>query len=215
VHAGDIATVDHAGDVLRAYRQALPGTPVIAVLGNHDYAGQSAEPEIEWHEAARRYDVHLLTLRNPACEVQGVRFVGCTGWYPQTSATQKINWFDYRYTCYTRQQIWQLNAQHVDLLEREAQRADVIVTHMFPTKRSIDPQYAMSRANDFFCIGSKATDIAAGLEFADTPKLWLHGHTHSPIDYTEGALRVVCAPRGYPNENGRTADNYVGMKIDF
>jgi Icc-related predicted phosphoesterase len=32
------------------------------------------------------------------------------------------------------------------------------------------------------------------------PDLWIHGHTHVPCDYELCGTRVVCNPRGYPNE---------------
>ena len=30
--------------------------------------------------------------------------------------------------------------------------------------------------------------------------LWVHGHLHSQSDYRIGNTRVVCNPRGYPDE---------------
>jgi hypothetical protein len=32
-------------------------------------------------------------------------------------------------------------------------------------------------------------------------KYWIHGHTHTHFDYKIGECRVICNPRGYPNEN--------------
>ena len=34
------------------------------------------------------------------------------------------------------------------------------------------------------------------------PKLWVHGHTHVPCDYRLWDTRVVCNPKGYPEERG-------------
>ena len=38
-------------------------------------------------------------------------------------------------------------------------------------------------------------------EFA--PALWIHGHTHDAFDYEIYGTRVVCNPRGYPEEAER------------
>jgi len=30
--------------------------------------------------------------------------------------------------------------------------------------------------------------------------LWVHGHSHTAVDYEVAGTRVVCNPRGYPGE---------------
>lgn len=32
------------------------------------------------------------------------------------------------------------------------------------------------------------------------PALWIHGHTHDAFDYELYGTKVVCNPRGYPEE---------------
>jgi hypothetical protein len=32
------------------------------------------------------------------------------------------------------------------------------------------------------------------------PKLWVHGHTHSSMDYVLGETRILCNPYGYHHE---------------
>ena len=50
--------------------------------------------------------------------------------------------------------------------------------------------------NDFF-----ATELSYKiLDMKKPPKLIVHGHTHDACDYMIGETRVVCHPRGYPNE---------------
>ena len=31
-------------------------------------------------------------------------------------------------------------------------------------------------------------------------KFWIHGHLHAPSDYALGTTRVLCNPKGYPDE---------------
>ena len=37
-------------------------------------------------------------------------------------------------------------------------------------------------------------------------RLWIHGHTHAPCNYTVGETQVICNPRGYPGESGNGFD---------
>ncbi len=46
---------------------------------------------------------------------------------------------------------------------------------------------------------------------ANKPRLWLHGHTHTPCDYDFHATRVICNPRGYPGER---SDTYAPLEIE-
>lgn len=71
---------------------------------------------------------------------------------------------------------------------------DVVITHHLPHPNSVHPIFKTSTLNRFFlCDMSKLIEERQ-------PKLWVHGHTHFPFDYTVGATRVVCNPRGYIHE---------------
>lgn len=35
---------------------------------------------------------------------------------------------------------------------------------------------------------------------AEQMALWVHGHSHTAVDYDVAGTRVVCNPRGYPGE---------------
>jgi hypothetical protein len=74
----------------------------------------------------------------------------------------------------------------------------VVVTHHAPCARSmmfgsdwvgehlfqpVDPAYA-----------SYLDHLMDG---EDAPVLWIHGHTHIAVDYTEGHTRVLSNPKGY------------------
>ncbi len=71
---------------------------------------------------------------------------------------------------------------------------NVVVTHHLPHHRSIHPRYGNSSLNQFFF----SSDSEELFGIADT--LFVHGHTHSKMDYIENYTRVVANPRGYPGE---------------
>lgn len=85
---------------------------------------------------------------------------------------------------------------HLTFLKTHVCPGDVVVTHHLPHPRSIAQQYARSSLNRFFV----AQDAAELVERSGA-QLWVHGHTHATCDYIVGETRVICNPRGYPNES--------------
>lgn len=71
----------------------------------------------------------------------------------------------------------------------------VVVSHHFPSARSLAPPWAGDLVSAIY--GSNLPD-----ELVQCAALWIHGHAHSSFDYRIGqascAGRVVCNPRGYP-----------------
>ncbi|MGN8063419.1 hypothetical protein ACTJK4_17350 [Ralstonia sp. 22111] len=78
------------------------------------------------------------------------------------------------------------------------QRKRVVVTHHAPSKQSVSMQYQGDLLTPAYA--SHLDDV---VELVD---LWIHGHMHDSFDYTVGACRVVCNPRGYAPK-GRVVEN--------
>jgi hypothetical protein len=88
--------------------------------------------------------------------------------------------------------------------------ADIWVIHHLPSFQSVHEDYRNSNGNDFF-----ATELSHWiLDMAKPPKLIVHGHTHRQFDYMIGTTRVVCHPRGYPNENA-WYQNYQPLIVEL
>jgi hypothetical protein len=86
----------------------------------------------------------------------------------------------------------------------------IVVGHHCPSKKSIHPKYA----HDKIMNGAFASDLDDFIAYRPQIRLWTHGHTHEPFDYTIGETRVVCNPRGYSgHEPG--ADNFQLQYIDL
>lgn len=73
-------------------------------------------------------------------------------------------------------------------------RARVVVTHHAPSSISIPERYRNDPLSPAF-----ASDLSQ-LILETSPDLWIHGHVHDGCDYRIGDTRVVCNPRGYPDE---------------
>ena len=77
------------------------------------------------------------------------------------------------------------------------------VTHHTPSWQSCAPQWA----NDRILNGAFHTELGDYIAYRPQIKLWVHGHTHDPFDYTISETRIVCNPRGYIGRESQ-ADNF-------
>jgi predicted phosphodiesterase len=154
-----------------------------AVFGNHDYYGNS------FVGAATDFD---------STEVTGLKIAGATLW----TDIRPDRWWDFRDYMVDFREIRGLNYDrymnahktHHDFLFQAD--ADIWVIHHLPSFQSVHEKFRHSGGNDFF-----ATELSHKiLDMRKPPKLIVHGHTHEQCDYMIGDTRVICHPRGYPNE---------------
>lgn len=69
----------------------------------------------------------------------------------------------------------------------------VVVTHHAPHARSVPPEHEGHELSP-----SYASDLTS---LMGKPDLWIHGHIHIAVDYLVNGTRVVCNPRGYPDDS--------------
>jgi predicted phosphodiesterase len=224
VLAGDIH--NHAAGP-RWAAQAFDGAvPVVYVPGNHEYYdGEFGALESALHDAAAQVDnVHVLN--NAALvDPQGRwRVLGTTLWtdfalfgadsaaLEESIEASRRAMLDFRGLI---QMNWPQDSQkyaedssrdftpgdslalhrHARAwLEHELARPfagqTIVVTHHAPHRLSLAERYAQDRVSAGF--------VNHLPELVRTPvALWIHGHTHTPFDYTVNGTRVVCNPRGY------------------
>ena len=79
-------------------------------------------------------------------------------------------------------------------LERGKDFAQVVVTHHTSSRRSIPESYKKDILSAAY-----ASDLEYIIEQSDI-KLWIHGHLHKESDNCIGETRIICNPRGYPDE---------------
>lgn len=206
--AGDI---HHAGDNIRWAADYLKQVEaVIVVAGNHEYYGRDYDQALmTQRQLANELGVHFL--ENNAVKIGEKVFVGGTLWtdfmlygeaqslWLQQKASRRMN--DYRvihdsgfpidpeFTIAKHKRTRKFLSLAIDEL-----KPDVIVTHHAPSGNSA---------------GGHAGDDLTAAYCSDLPDLlnqkelvWVHGHTHYPVDYFDGKVRVVSNPRGYPGEHG-------------
>ncbi len=183
--------------------------PVIFVPGNHEYDAQ------DFHAAQARLRAScdrlgLIWLEREVAELDGVRFVGTTLWSDfdaladdagvddeqrltmREKAFRAANYY-LRTTGATvggapllapevREEALKCRAWLAQALAQPFEGPTVAITHFAPSLRSADPRYGLTPGTAGFC-----NALDALLPYA---ALWLHGHLHTPIDYTAQGLRA-------------------------
>jgi predicted phosphodiesterase len=225
VLAGDIGAGTSG---LRWARQHWPETPVIYVMGNHEFYGHHINGlMVEARAVARELGIHLL--ENDEVVLGGVRFLGATVWtdyslYGEHNRRPAVELGSRSMADYGRIRTptgWFTPAQSVNLHHTSIQwlgfklrketfvGKTVVVSHHLPHALSVAPQYEHNLLNCAF-----ASNLEDLLGFSE---LWLHGHTHDSCDYVFEGTRVVCNPRGYPRGKyiGAPMENQVGFNPEL
>ena len=222
VLAGDVHKGRRGLDWIRA---RFPDTPVVYVLGNHEYYGE-AMPRLREKLEREAADTNVHLLENRAVTLGGVEFLGSTLWtdfllhgdrrHAEIEANVRMS--DYRAIRmspeFRRLRPADTAARHGASrrwLEQALAEAPagprVVVTHHAPSARSLDPRSAWQLVSAAYA--SHLDELVAGSRAA----LWVHGHTHFPVDYRVGETRVLSNPRGYPDEAVKAFD--AGLVVEI
>ena len=212
--AGDITRIDQVKTLLVKLADCHPKMQILYVTGNHEYyrIDDMIKAEAELSAAlADQPRIHFLQC--DTVELDGIRFLGCTGWSrlltlgkakqkrAQQVVGQSINDFfligmgDRRFTT---DDCIQLGQQHYDWLATElAKPCDtltMVITHFAPSLTVNNPHYPVTELSAYFC-----SDYDALIKQYQ-PTLWAFGHTHANLDIQIGATRVVSNQKGYGRE---------------
>lgn len=200
------------------------GVPVFYVTGNHEYYGH----DIETLDAACR-DRTIAGLHFLQCDevlLGDYLILGATLWtdfslhnnVDRAKNQAQAYMLDYReirmgnhwlmpddtVAIHQRHRAWleaRLRATHEQGLRT------IVMTHHAPSVQSIAPRYAGSDLSAAF-----ASNLDHWMFEPWAPVLWVHGHTHYPVDYRRGRTRIVSNPRGYPYERD-TDLHYAWEKV--
>jgi UDP-2,3-diacylglucosamine pyrophosphatase LpxH len=188
---------------LRNFAESYPA--VVYVPGNHEPYGNSlrvCREALAEHVVGNRHlsNVHVLShdASERALVLEGRRVHGGALWFPSSEETRepwrRLFLSDFRLI----EDIDDAPREHeltVEALRERVAPGDIVVTHHGPSRQSVPPEFAGSFVNCFF-----VTDLEPLIRTL-RPALWVHGHTHSPMDYRVGETRVYANPRGYRGED--------------
>ena len=79
-------------------------------------------------------------------------------------------------------------------IEKHSSLPKVVITHHSPSVNSLQDNYEKDILSAAY-----ASDLNSLVETSDVD-LWVHGHIHKISDYYIGKTRIICNPRGYPDE---------------
>jgi len=200
VLAGDVLPIrrpPHVVEMLDWFCSRFPR--VVYVPGNHEYYKTSPGAASALLASSAREFPNLHLLDGAVTEIDGIRFVGTTLWFPPTADEAEYRPFLADFSLIEGFVPWvhEAHARSLAFLQQEVRAGDVVVTHFLPHPGSVAPQYEGSPLNRFFL----AADAQPLVEERGA-RLWIHGHTHVSCDYQVGKTRVICNARGYPAEPG-------------
>lgn len=205
VLAGDIGDVGNVVEVLSDASKSFD--EVVYVLGNHEfYGGDLWYTKNDIEEMVPYSNIHILN--NEVVYLENTRFIGCTLWTDFSNGNPVVmehirqGLWDYRMIKYGDSQLLPSNIllEHTNsktFLEEQLNLSHagktVVVTHHAPSYQSITPYWRQyTKLNPGFYSNMD--------ELVEKSDLWIHGHTHSSLDYSIGKARVVCNPKGYRSD---------------
>jgi Icc-related predicted phosphoesterase len=203
---------------------------VIYVPGNHEYYNNEINTtRLSIRNSGHRYGVNVLD-RNVKV-IGNVRFVGVTLWTDymlyglpmeyacKTTCMNSLNdhyvirsndSIDGRFMPDDTQKLFFDDLAWLNsVLSERHNGPTVVVTHHAPSYTSISPEFRNARE---FNNAGYASNLEVFIS-NHKPEIWIHGHVHSPSDYTIMDSRIICNPRGYTHEHAEW--NFVPKIIDL
>lgn len=188
------------------------GCPVLYIPGNHEFYGHNLEKLLaDMHDFISE---RIIVLDMKEVTIDNVRFLGATAWTNFTAtgnfleaeyqAQRILNDFRMIKTGNERKlhpnDMIRINAQAKSWLrlklEEDFDGKTVVITHHAPVLRSLESTpYEPSHLDAAF--SNSWDELFDGSGKVD---LWIHGHTHTSVDYEVGGTRVISNQRGYPGE---------------
>lgn len=233
VLAGDIAIGKRGESTLAPFLDAVHDryTDVVYIPGNHEYYGDGSllRTDAKLEAVCKRYpNVHYMNRKSML--IRGVRFIGATLWTDfkrgdpmvMMTAHESMNDFNqirtgtvaepYRRTI-RPVDIIGINLDHRQFIEHELKQAKlagekvVVFTHHGPSVMSRPPDIRTGLLDYAYYNDCGLEELMLDYE----PLVWVHGHSHFPVDYMIGNTRVVSNPRGYcRNPDGHEGLGFIG-----
>ncbi|OUL37796.1 phosphoesterase [Nostoc sp. T09] len=185
--------------------------PVIYVLGNHEYYG-SAYPKLVNKLKDYSSGTNIYILENDLITIEDVTFLGCTLWtdfklfdnayIASYEASQNMTDFKKirlspQYSKLKPVDTVEIYRKSVSWLKNTLSSLSgkiVVLSHHAPSKKSIPSEHQEDILSAAYA--SNLDDLVS----ESGANLWIHGHIHNHLDYRIGSTRVICNPRGYPDE---------------
>lgn len=225
VLAGDICVGKSLGGYVQDFFEKCSNefVDVIYIMGNHEYYGYGDINDTFYeikNKLNRFKNIHVLN--NETLDIGNHRFICSTLWTDLnkndiiTESVVRNLMNDYKVIrngklklqpCDTyklhKSSLWFINGSI------ENGKTNIVVSHHAPSDGSINENFKY----DYHPNGAYRTILDEFIMDRDI-KLWIHGHTHNPIDYMIGNCRVVSNQRGYIGHE-KLADSFKLQYVDI
>lgn len=238
VLAGDISTPhtwsqNHNSSVRKSralqrrfFNQVSKEFPVVLYIpGNHEhYHGDYYNTEIVLKTQLADF-TNIVIGNHIEYFYNDIAFIGNTLWSdfegasPMSFIHTNMDINDFRLITmnnvrFCSQYAYDLHTLAIKSIENSIQKAvksnkkSIIFTHHLPSLQVISPVFRDDRLN-----GAYASDLDWFIEKYE-PLIWIHGHSHPPIDKMIGKTRVMRNPRGYVGyEHSFEQDKLYSYKV--
>ena len=195
--AGDLTIGRGLADALDLLCEKYASALVIYLPGNHEYYGCSRVFVQTVLALAESRNENLYVLNPGVVDLDGVRFVGATLWFPFDSLNQiyEKHLSDFSEIRGFASWVYEAHSAELTYLRENVRPGDVVITHYIPCGVLVADEYVGSELNRFF-VGGAETVVDE-----NQPAVWCYGHTHTSLDWVRGRTRFLCNPLGYPHEN--------------
>jgi len=223
-----------AGDIDKGPRSIqwasdlFAGLPVLYIAGNHEFYGSNIDTVPDAIQEACHFSDNVYFLNQGEFVKGGTRFLGATMWtdfklYGEDAVGRammaaKTGLNDYHAIRVARRgyrklkplDTLELHFKHSQWLSEKLDEPfpgkTIVISHMAPSIQSVPDRYKWDPLTP--CFASNLEDLAMRAD------LWVHGHTHTSMDYQLDKCRVVCNPCGYVmrtgnNENENFNPNFI------
>jgi Icc-related predicted phosphoesterase len=209
VLAGDVHTGDKGFSWIADKVKTIP---VLYVLGNHEYY-RNSYPKLLFKLRDKSKGTNIHVLEKETIIIDGVSFHGLTLWTdfelfgnPEIAGYEcqkRMN--DYQMIridpSYSRLRSIDTHIMHYESLrwlekslENSKTKTNMVISHHAPSMKSISDEFRADILSSAFA--SNLEDFILKYQ----PDVWIHGHVHHSFDYWIGKTRVICNPKGYPDE---------------
>lgn len=206
-----------AGDISSNYNKCYEGIekvvkgatlPIVFVLGNHDYYGNSISGAIKDFRNFFSTKSNYHFMEKDKVSIDGVNFVGTTLW-TDLDKGRGATWAQFAMPDYPNilKSLDQTNGQTIDtqdtidahnedmvFLKNNVKKGDIVISHHIPSYSLVAPQYIGNSLTSAF-----AVDLDNFI-LDNEPAFWFFGHTHTNWNKKIGNTVCVCNPFGYPFE---------------
>jgi len=229
VLAGDIIMLKYMQTYIPFFRDISSRfKEILIVAGNHEfYRYNFITGYQDYRNFLADFD-NIRFLQDDVIEIENYAIFGATLWtdfnkrnpFSMGYATTAMS--DFKVIEYTAQDahvkmLWtpdQSVSEHEKTLIYMKQFFDtykdkkkIVLTHHLPSEQCGSPRFKGSKLNPAF---SSSLDE---LIYEHKPALWIYGHTHDSGDFMIGDTRMLCNPRGYPEEIGCTFNSTLIIEI--